>query len=36
VGAVDLQRGELAVAIARGRAAFPDLAVDDDTFVARL
>lgn len=36
VGAVDLQRGELAAAVARGRAAFPALAVDDDTFVARL
>ena len=36
MGAVDLQRGELAAAVARGRAAFPDLAVDDDTFVARL
>ena len=36
MGAVDLQRGELAAAVARGRAAFPDLAVDDDTFAAHL
>ena len=36
MGAVDLRQSELAAAVARGRAGFPDLAVDDRTFAAHL